>query len=509
MVNCLLSVEHVSKNYGATRALSDVSITIDKGTIHSLLGRNGAGKSTLVNIIAGIHPQTSGNVLLESKDITSLSVFERQEAGIKIVPQHASIIPDLTVGENIFMGIWPRTGKGFVDWKTMHRQAAVELERYNLPIGTKVKVHSLNGVEKRKINIIRAMHGGAKLIILDEPTTALSSHERQELFVFVNELKAKGTAFIFISHYLQEVVELSDQVTVIRDGMAFSGGTKGDFHEEHLANLIAGEKVELFCRKTRPAEDRRVALTCKNVCGPILSDVSLELYEKEITGVVGFPSSGAWELCRTIFGLEKMYSGSITTNGREISKTSSPAAAMADGIAYLSSDRHKEGFVSLMAIEDNITFPILYSKLKSKLGFLDKRKAGETARFYFKQLNIKANSIFDKLSSLSGGNQQKVVYAKTLSSEPRILILDEPTIGIDIKSREEIIVNIDKIANESNSSVVYLTNDFDELIRIVNRILFFQNGRLMRDVLNKGLSHEDVIRIRDEVKAQALQADTA
>jgi ABC-type sugar transport system ATPase subunit len=233
MNEILLQVENVSKNFGSTRALKNVSFSIAKGTIHSLLGRNGAGKSTVVNIIAGIYKQNGGNILFENEDITKLSVFERQEMGIKIVPQHASIVPHLTVAENVFMGIWPLTRVGFIDWQKLYREAALELERYGLRVDAKTIVKSLNGVDRRKVNIIRAMHGGAKLIILDEPTTALSSDERQELFVFVNELKVKGTAFIFISHYLQEVVELSDEVTVIRDGMSFSGRDENGFNEKN------------------------------------------------------------------------------------------------------------------------------------------------------------------------------------------------------------------------------------------------------------------------------------
>lgn len=496
----LLSVEHVGKTFGATRALQDVSFNIAKGSIHSLLGRNGAGKSTVVNIIAGIYAQSSGNVLLEGRDITSLSVSERQRIGIKIVPQHASIVPNLTVGENVFMGVWPRSRSGFVDWTSLHREAAVELARYKLSVSTRVKVGSLNGVDQRKVNIIRAMHGGAKLIILDEPTTALSSDERQELFAFVNELKAQGTAFIFISHYLQEVVELSDEVTVIRDGLAFSGGKKSELQEERLAHLIVGENVELTKREKVAIAGNPFALRCERVSGSILREVSVEMREGEIIGLVGFPSSGARELCRTIFGLEKKHSGTITACGRNLGARITPHSAMAGGIAYLSYDRHKEGIVGLMSIADNISFPILHSKLKTRFGLLDKQKIWDIALHFFDLLNIKANSIFDKLSSLSGGNQQKVVYAKTLSTDPRILILDEPTIGIDIKSREEIIANIDKIARVERACVLYLTNDFDELIRIVDRILFFQDGMLMRDIPNDQLSHEDVIRIRDEVK---------
>lgn len=508
MNEILLQVENVSKNFGSTKALKDVSFSIAKGTIHSLLGRNGAGKSTVVNIIAGIYKQNSGNILFENEDITKFSVYERQEMGIKIVPQHASVVPHLTVAENIFMGIWPRNGAGFIDWQKLRREAAFELERYGLHVDAKATVKSLNGVDQRKVNIIRAMHGGAKLIILDEPTTALSSDERQELFVFVNELKAKGTAFIFISHYLQEVVELSDDVTVIRDGMAFSGRGKDGFSEKNLAHLITGEEVKLSQRTLRKDIEKSIVMECKKLNGHILKDVSLKLYSAEITGLVGFPSSGARELCRTIFGLENIYSGSVTINGKERFHVSVPDA-MSNGIAYLSYDRHREGIIKLLSIADNISIPLLNAELKTSFGLFNKKKALDIAKHYFDLLNIKANSILDKLLNLSGGNQQKVVVAKTLASNPNILILDEPTIGIDIKSREEIIENTDRISTEKKTSVLYLTNDFDELIRIVDRILFFQDGKLMRDIRNDGLTHEDIVRIRDEVKRASMQKTTS
>ena len=505
MGHLLLSVEGVSKRFGATKALTNVSFNIESGTIHSLLGRNGAGKSTVVNIIAGMYKQNSGSVLLEGKDITSYSVHERQEMGIKIVPQHASIVPNLTVGENVFMGVWPLTKAGLIDWKALHIEARIELEKYGLNVNTKALVKSLNGVDRRKVNIIRAMHGGAKLIILDEPTTALSSDERRELFSFVNDLKEKGTAFIFISHYLQEVVELSDQVTVIRDGLSFSGEKfDGKFDEESLAKLIAGGAVELARRTSSVAHtERQVALECTHVNGPILRNVSVSFYKGEITGLVGFPSSGARELCRTIYGLEKMHSGMITINGKVNEKTTRPDISMKDGIAYLSYDRHKEGIIGLMSITDNISIPLLSTKLKTWIGLVDKNKANDIAQGYFDILNVKANSIYDQMGSLSGGNQQKVVVAKTVSSDPIVLMLDEPTIGIDIKSREEIIEHVNKTVVENNTCVLYLTNDFDELIRIVDRIIFFQDGLLMRDIRNEGLTHEDVISIRDEVKKEA------
>lgn len=504
MEDNLLVVENVSKIFGATKALTNASLAIKKGIIHSLLGRNGAGKSTLVNIIAGIHKQTNGKVFLEGKEITPLSVFERQKLGVKIVPQHASVIPDLTVGENIFMGVWPKAKCGLINWRKLYYEAELELKKYGLDERIKDKVGSLSGVAQRKVNIIRAMYGGAKLIILDEPTTALSSIERQELFAFVNELKETGTSFIFISHYLQEAVELSDEITVLRDGFVFPVNTDGTYKEESLANLIAGETIKPYIRKTLPYDDSRdIVLECKHISGPVLKDVSVKLYKGEITGLVGFPGSGARELCRTIFGLEKKHEGTIDVNGRTNVNISCPYIAMRNGITYLSYDRHKEGIIKLMSIVDNISIPLLNSILKRKSGLIDIKKAVMIAQNYFDALHIKATTVFDKLKSLSGGNQQKVVVAKTLSSNPQVLLLDEPTIGIDVKSREEIIETINSISSQKETSVLYLSNDFDELIRTVDRVLFFQDGMLMRDIRNEGLTHEDIINIRDSVKEEA------
>jgi ABC-type sugar transport system ATPase subunit len=507
MNDILLEIEHVSKHFGETQALKDISLTIRKGKIHSLLGRNGAGKSTLVNIIAGIYRQNEGRVLLEGKEISQYSVSERQERGIRIVPQHASIIPDVTVAENVFMGIWPKKKTGMVDWKRLYKEAAVELEKYGLDVDLKAKVKTLNGVDKRKVNIVRAMHGGAKLIILDEPTTALSSVERQELFRFVDGLKKQGTAFIFISHYLQEVVELSDDVTVIRDGMAFPGSDGGkEFSEHQLSVLIVGENVQLVTRTKLQLEKKEPALDCRHLTGEILKDVSVKLYKKEIVGVVGFPGSGAREFCRTLSGLAKLQSGEIIHPRLGSIRVANPSSAMRQGITYLSFDRHKEAIIKLMSICENINLPLLGTVLKKKTGMIDKKKSIANAKHFFDLLSIKANSVFEEMNRLSGGNQQKVVVGKVLGTKPDVLLLDEPTIGIDIKSREQIIETIDNLTKNTDTSVVYLTNDFDELLRITDRILFFSDGKMFEDVANDNLTHEDVIRIRDSVKVTSHTA---
>jgi ABC-type sugar transport system ATPase subunit len=502
MKDVLLEVTGISKRFGATAALQDVNLKIRGGTIHALLGRNGAGKSTLVNIIAGVYRQDQGRVMLTGEEISHTSVFERQKIGIRLVPQHASVIPELSVEENIFLGLWPQTKSGFVDWKSLHTRAVRELKNYGLQVKPSEKVKKLSNVDRRKVNIVRAMYGGAKLVILDEPTTSLTVEERTDLFGFINRLKEQGTAFIFISHYLHEVIELSDEITVIRDGKAFAASGSEGVNEENLTRLIAGENVQLVHRQHQPGVQNNqtnlvsTVLSCEEVYGPCLKGVSFSLHRGEILGVVGLPGSGAQEICRLLFGLEKVYRGRVWMGDRE-PDISCPTQAMRSGISYLPGDRHKEGIIGLMSIFDNMSTPLLNSKLKTRFGFINKARALENARYYFNLLKVKANTIYENMNSLSGGNQQKVVVGKTLSIDPKVLILDEPTIGIDIKSREEIIAIIDEMAVSKGVGIMYMTNDFDELVRIADRVIFFNGGYLVGDVSNKNLSHEDIIKIRD------------
>ncbi len=508
MNDVLLEVNNISKRFGATQALKNAGLVIRKGTIHSLLGRNGAGKSTVVNIIAGIFPQDNGEVIYKGKVLKNESVFKRQEMGIRMVTQHASVIPELTVAENIFMGLWPKNKHNLVDWKKMHQMAQDELDSYGLHVDPGAKVKTLSPVDMRKVNIVRAMYGGAELVILDEPTTALSSKEREELFGFINELKAKGTAFIFISHYLNEVVRLSDDITVIRDGMSFQTDEKESVTEEALANLIAGEDVSLTTReKIKENIENDLILECKNINSKRLNNVSMKLYKGQILGIVGFPGSGAREICRALFGLEKVTAGKIYLKGKKLD-IKNPSVALKKKIAYISHDRHHEGIVSMLQIKENIALPILNTALKGKLGLLDTRKETEISAHYCDMLKVKSNSVYDKLSSLSGGNQQKVVVGKALSSQPEILILDEPTVGIDIKSREEIIAIVDELTKKG-LSVIYLTNDFDELTRIADRLIFFNEGQLGHETINNDLTQDDVVNIRDSLTEQKPEPATA
>lgn len=495
----IIEVDGVSKNFGATQALKDVSITVREGTIHALLGRNGAGKSTLVNIIAGVYPASSGRVLFKGEDIKDLNIFERQSMGIRLVPQHESSIPDLSVAENIFLGLWPKKANGVVNWDEMYKVARKELLQYGLDVDPKTKIRELSSVDTRKVNIIRAMFGGAALIILDEPTTALTDRERADLFGFIRKLRDTGTAFIFITHYLNEVMELSDDITVIRDGKAYEGKPEGvTVTEEYLSSLVAGETVKLTHRELiKDFTQREKVVECKNIVAQDVDGISFDIYKGEILGIVGFPGSGAREMCRALYGLNRIAEGDVLMHG-EKKRIRSPEEALKQRIAYISHDRHREGLTPQFTINYNIGLTIMKTVLKKPMGFIDKRKEREISSYYVEGLKVKCNSIDDLISSLSGGNQQKVVVGKYLATTPEVLILDEPTIGIDIKSREEIIGTIDQMTKE-NVSVLYLTNDFEELLRVADRLLFFRDNKIVGEVMNENLAIEDITHIRDNV----------
>jgi len=499
MSDIILRIKNVSKHFGPTQALKNISLDIKRGTIHSLVGRNGAGKSTLVNIIAGIHIQDNGNVFLDETEITHNTIFERQKIGIRMVTQHASVVPYLTVAENIFLGLWPFNKLKMVDWKAAYAAAEKELKDYGLDIDPKSLVANLDQIAQRKVNIIRSLYGGGKLIILDEPTTSLSSEDRENLFSFVKELTKKGTTFIYISHYLEEVIKLSDEISVIRDGMAYTGYTSEKVNVQKLASLVAGEDVVLTQReKEEQADPDDVVIECKNICAENLNDVSLQIRKGEIIGFIGFPGSGAQELCRTLYGLLEQKSGSILVKNK-LTGITNPTNALENGIVYIPHDRHKEGIVDILTIRENISLPILKNKLTGKSVFLKKLKEKDTTNKCIRLLNVKANSMEDKLSSLSGGNQQKVVVAKALACEPLCLILDEPTVGIDIKSREEILTILNDMT-KTGMAAIYLTNDYEELIRMSDKLVFFDKGRITKIIDNSGLKAEDIITIRDTKK---------
>lgn len=499
----LFEAKNIQKSFGPKKVLNGINFAIGPGEVHGLVGKNGAGKSTLVNIIAGVLKPDDGEVIFDGEKINHLTVLKRQKQGIFIVPQHAAVIPEFSVAENLFLGTWPKKGN-LVDWKDIHKTAKEELNKYGLMLDPAVATKTLSLVEQRKLNIVRALFSKAKLIVLDEPTTALSVEDRKELFDFVNELKKKGTSFIFISHYSEEILSLSDHLTVLRDGESFTGYKKDTIKEDQLATLITGASVDLINRPAMKAViGKENILECSGISGKNIKGVNFHLKKGEILGFIGFPESGSREVARGLVGLHKLDQGIMKLDNQQASWPSSPKSAFEKGIVYVSHDRHKEGIVGLLSIKENISLSILKTFLKTKAGVINEKLETDNANEYFQKLNIKAHSISEKLNKLSGGNQQKVVLSRALSRNPKILIVDEPTVGIDVKSREEILFLLNDLT-QLGLSVIYLTNDYNELLRIADRLLFFKEGVVINEVKNTNLTIEDVVNIRDGIRKEEL-----
>jgi ABC-type sugar transport system ATPase subunit len=501
----LLKVSNVNKSFGSKVVLTNNNLELKKGEIHALVGMNGAGKTTLVKIISGVIDDYEGDIFFNNKNINKLSVIERQNEGIYVVPQHAAVIPEFSVAENIVLGTWPKDKTGMVNWKMMYENAEKVLSEYGLEFDPAMKVKDLSLVNQRKLNVARALFSKAKLVILDEPTTALSSEERDSLFEFIETQRKQGTSFILISHYLEEILRVCDTITVNRDGHSYTGYKRDEVDEATLSRLIVGESVELLERSLEEKKKKKeIALECREVSGNGMKHISFRLGHGEVLGLVGFPGSGAREICRALGGLNPSSEGTIVLNGKELQIPKKPNIAVNQKIIYVSFDRHKEGVVQLLSIKENISMSILTSKLKKTFGLIDESKEIDNAEEYFNKLAIRSSSIEESVGNLSGGNQQKVVLSKALSCHPEVLILDEPTVGIDVKSREEILSLIDHLTKKTGLSVLYLTNDFNELLRISDRLLFFEDGKVTADRINIGLTAEDVMQIRDLSKEGVL-----
>lgn len=496
----VLQSRRISKSFHAKRVLNDINLSIGRGEIHGLVGKNGAGKSTYVNILTGLIRDYAGEVSFDGRAIDNEPVLTRQQMGLFLVPQHSSIIPEFSVAENICMGVWPVKGRGRIDWKSLFSGAINELERYGVSVDPHTKARNLSLVERRKLNIVRALFSEAKLIVLDEPTTSLTSEERDNLFSFIRELSAKGTSFIFISHYLDEVVKLCDRITVFRDGYAELVKPE-DMNESTLSERIIGASVNLFERTPREhPENGPQSFSCDKLTGAGIKEVSMRVGAGEIVGLVGFPGSGARETLRALSGIApcrggKMYLGS---DMRPFS-VENPASAIDQGLVYVPYDRHEEGLVPEMSIAENLSLSIIRATLHRLGGRIDKKmEKGIVDRFY-DHLKIKAKGSFEKVRALSGGNQQKVLVSKAFSCEPKLLLLDEPTIGIDIGSREEILGLVDELSLKG-IGILYHTSDYAEMLRICDRVLFFANGMAMKSVENRNLDIDTIAQIRDSLQ---------
>jgi len=472
-MNSLLRMENISKHYPGVLALDNVSFDLTEGEVHCLVGENGAGKSTLMKILSGAIKKDDGRVIINDKEAEINNPADSQMLGIGLIYQDFKLVQELTAADNIFLGNEISKEFFFLDKKKMNEQAKLTLEQLGEKINTDIPVDKLSIAQKQFVEIAKALRRNVKILAMDEPTAPLTNQETENLFSTIRKLKEKGTGIIYISHRLEEIFQIGDRVTVLRDGKSAGTFNLNDVDSKKLIQLMVGrELAEKFPRHSSGRGEEILKL--QNVEGGILKNINLELYKGEILGLAGLVGSGRSELVRIIFGADKKENGKLFLNGKELI-IRSPRNAIDSGIALLTEDRNRYGLFMELNIRKNITI----SNLKSLLSgiFIDKKKEVDASLNFFNQLKIKAPSVETKVEALSGGNRQKVVLARWLFSDSQVLIFDEPTAGIDIGVKYEIYNLINKLADEG-AGIIVISSDLPELIGISDRIAVMCDGRI-------------------------------
>jgi len=470
----ILELKNISKSFSGVEVLHNVSFELRPGEVHALLGENGAGKSTLVKIITGVHYPDKGEILLNGEPVHFSDARESRQAGIAAIYQELSLFPDLDVAENIFAGRQPVTLGGRVDWRKLYAEAGKLLESLGVKLDLKQKARTLSIAQQQMVEIARAFSINAQILIMDEPSSSLTLHEVDDLFRLVRRLRAEGTAIIFISHRLEELFSLADRVTVLRDGSYVDTRSMKDVTRDDLIRMMVGRTItNLFPKQDVQAGD--VVLKVENLTrAGSFQDVSFELRRGEILGLAGLVGAGRTNVARAIFGVEPASGGRIQVEGRDVVITS-PQQAIGLGLAYVPEDRQLHGLIPAMSLTPNISLPMLDHY--AQLGWLRDKSERKSAYDAALQMEVRANNIWQLARELSGGNQQKVVLAKWLSTNPGILILDEPTRGIDVGTKAAVHGLMSKLASEG-MAILMISSELPEILGMSDRVIVMREGHV-------------------------------
>ena len=483
----ILRIADLTKTYGRFSALKSVSLSVRRGSIHGLLGENGAGKSTLVGMISGQRSPTSGTITLNGAEVQGSDVKAMEKAGVFLVTQEPMIIDHMSVAENLLLGMWPKKG-GFIDWKRLRQDAARMLQGSG--IDPTAMAGRLDAVARRKLNILRAMFSGGKVVILDEPTASLDVEARQQLFEFMRRLKRDGVTFIFISHYNDEILEICDAVSVLRDGELAGGSDNvGTLTSDQLSELVLGRGLTLFQRERRSFDTHDPAIAIADVRARNVAVDAFHIHPGEIVGFAGLPGSGAKEFARSLFGLLRAKRGTMRMPDAAASAElpDHPFEAYRRGIAFLSDDRRKDGVVGHLSIGANMSLSSLPAL--SRNGFVDEKAEQAIISRYFTGMGVKAPSPDVAIDTLSGGNQQKVCLGRVMATQPKLLILDEPTRGIDVGVKQDVHRIVDELSRQG-VAVIVITTDSDEMVRLVDRVCVFAGGRIVGELAGEAISKD-------------------
>lgn len=475
--NPIISLKNVHKSFGGVSVLNGVDFVLQKGSVHALVGQNGAGKSTMMKILTGVYTCDSGDIYIDGSKVKMNSYSDAVSHGISLIFQELSLIPTLTVAENIFLNREILEGP-FLDKKSMERKAHKLLQSLDIDVDVHSRVEDLDVGVCQMIEIAKALSVNAKVLILDEPTASLSEKETAHLFTLINSLKQRGVSMIYISHRMAEIFKICDTITVLRNGSIVTTKPTRDYSLTGLIEDMIGRKTAALTTADEELASKctgRPLMTVEHLnCGSRLKDVSFELREGEVLGLAGLMGSGRTEVVESLFGLNKDASGQVTINGQPY-EIKGVRHAIDSGLALIPEDRRREGLVLMHSVEENLIVPI-FDKLKRGL-LLENKKVADIAERSISDMAIKTHSRKTPAFNLSGGNQQKIVVGKWLNSAPSVLLLDEPTAGVDVGSKREIIDKVRDFVGE-NRAAIFISSDILELISACDRFIVFYDGKV-------------------------------
>lgn len=484
----ILEMKNISKQFPGVKALNNVNLNIKKGEVHVLVGENGAGKSTLMKILNGVYSKDSGEIVFKGKPIQIRNPREAQEAGISIIYQELNLIPKLSIAENIFLGREPLKKNGLIDWKMVYKETEVLLKKLEIDLDPRTKINRLGIAQQQMIEIAKALSFKSDIIVMDEPTSALTDKEINKLFAVIRQLKESGVAIIYISHRLEEIKQIGDRLTVLRDGNYIGTYEVKDIDIDTIIQLMVGRKVdEKYPKETAEISD--IVLEVRNLNNAKLKNISFRLKKGEILGLAGLMGAGRTELARAIFGVDPINSGDIYINGIK-KNISSPLDAIKNGIGLLPEDRRTQGLIQKMNVLENITLPNLNSFVDRI--FINKKREINKSIEFIEQVNIRTPSPLAKVRFLSGGNQQKVVLAKWLCANVEIIIFDEPTRGIDVGAKVEIYKLICNMA-KSGKAILLISSELPEVLGMCDRILVMHEGKITGELSRQEATQEKIL----------------
>jgi ribose transport system ATP-binding protein len=500
--NLLLQMQGISKSFPGVQALDRVNFSLRRGEVHGLIGENGAGKSTLMKILAGVYSLDAGDIILNEEHVTVDSPLKAQQLGISIVHQEPLLFQNLTVAENIFVGREPTHMVDLVDRSALYQSAWGYLQNFDTLIPPQTIVQDLSVAEQQVIEICKALSLKSDILILDEPTSALTDHETAQLFTTVNQLRDDGIAIVYISHRLNEIVKLADRVTVLRDGQLAGELEKADITHDNMINLMVGrELVNLYGKALEQTPTGEIVLATNNLTGQGYASVNLTIHAGEIVGLTGLVGSGRSEIGLTIFGHLSIQSGTMTLDGKPF-RPRSTSDAITKGIAFVPEDRHSMGLFLTMPVKSNLSVTRLDALTKRWL--ISGAEESKLAAQLVESLGIRTPTLEQSVMNLSGGNQQKTMLGKWLAGSPRLLIVDEPTRGVDVGAKAEVYEILRNLAAQG-IGILMISSEMTEIIGMSDRTYVMHEGKLMGELIGEGIIEQNIMTLASGHELQSKQ----